>query len=103
MRRARSNQTSLRPVMFTWLNFRRTGNAQTCCLVAQRWGFFSSPLSVVSFCGWGSCPHELVVALRFILVLLIATSGLLLLYQHLGTRQSEDSTGSVGSSPWGGA
>jgi|KBSSwiStaDraftv2_1062776.scaffolds.fasta_scaffold10432525_1 hypothetical protein len=45
--------------------------------------------------------HEFVVALRFILDLLIATSGLLLLYQQLGTRQSEDSTGSVASSQWG--
>jgi len=55
MRRARSNQTSWRPVMITWRYIRRTRNAQTCCLGTQRWGFFSSSLSVVSFCGWWSC------------------------------------------------
>jgi len=36
------------------------------------------------------------VALRFILILLVAASGLLLLFPHLGPRQSNDMTGSVG-------
>lgn len=37
------------------------------------------------------------MALRFILVLLVASSGLLLLYLYLATRGSNDSTGSLRS------
>jgi hypothetical protein len=37
------------------------------------------------------------VALRFILVLVVATSSLLLLYLYLGTRGAHDSTGSLRS------
>ena len=37
------NVTTTRYV--SWLNFRRTRNAQTCCLVAQRWGFFFTAIS----------------------------------------------------------
>ena len=38
-----------------------------------------------------------IVALRFILILLVAAGGLLLLYQYLGTRESNDSFGNLRS------